>query len=85
MCRKSSKIVFKHFTNNITRFEVHLSDQNADKPGLDDIQCLIEARLRGLNPVMVSSKSDSKEKALDEAIKKMKASLSSIMGKIKNK
>lgn len=74
----------KHFSNNITRIEVHLSDQNADKGGTDDIQCKLEARLEGLQPIMVVSKSDSKEEALDDAIDKMKSSLDSIKGKMKN-
>ncbi len=75
----------KHFDDKITRIEVHLSDQNADKGGTDDIQCKMEARLEGIQPVMVVSKNASKEKALDNAVGKMKAKLSSIMGKMKNK
>ncbi|SDA49525.1 ribosomal subunit interface protein [Algoriphagus alkaliphilus] len=75
----------KHFVENITRIEVHLSDQNADKGGSDDIHCKIEARLEGIQPVIVVGKSGSKEKALDEAVDKMKAKLGTIMGKIKNK
>ncbi len=75
----------KHFVNKITRVEVHLSDQNAEKGGIDDIQCKIEARIEGIQPVMVVSKSSSKEKALDDAVDKMKASLSTIIGKMRNK
>jgi ribosomal subunit interface protein len=75
----------KHFVDKITRIEVHLSDQNADKEGTDDIQCKMEARIEGIQPVMVVSKSGSKEKALDDAIDKMKARLGSIIGKMKNK
>ena len=75
----------KHFANKITRIEVHLSEQNADKGGADDIQCKIEARVAGIQPVMVVAKSDTKEKALDDAADKMKAALTSITGKMKNK
>ena len=75
----------KHFSDRITRIEVHLSDQNADKGGADDIQCKIEARVESLQPVMVVSKSGTKEKALDEAVDKMKATLDSLIGKMKNK
>ena len=75
----------KHYVDKITRIEVHLSDQNADKGGIDDIQCKIEARVEGMKPVMVVSKSGSKEKALDDAIYKMKATLDTIIGKMKNK
>lgn len=74
----------KHFANKITRIEVHLSDQNADKEGSDDIQCKIEARVEGLQPVMVVSNSSSNEEALDSAVSKMKSTLATIMGKMKN-
>ncbi|MGM0547586.1 MAG: HPF/RaiA family ribosome-associated protein [Bacteroidota bacterium] len=75
----------KHFVDNVSRIEVHLSDQNADKGGTDDIQCKIEARVEGIQPVIVVSKSGSKEKALIDAIDKMKARLGTIMGKMKDK
>ena len=75
----------KHFANKVTRIEVHLSDQNANKGGADDIQCKIEARVEGMQPVIVQSRSGSKEKALDEATDKMKATLTTIIGKMKNK
>ena len=76
--------VLKQFEDKITRIEVHISDQNAHKAGTNDIQCKIEARVKGLQPVMVVGKSSSKEKALDNAINKMKAALDTIIGKMKN-
>ncbi|MGB5263872.1 MAG: HPF/RaiA family ribosome-associated protein [Lutimonas sp.] len=75
----------KHFVDKITRIEVHLSDQNADKGGIEDIQCKIEARVEDLQPVIVVSKSSSIEKALNDAVDKMKATLGTIIGKMKNK
>lgn len=75
----------KHFADQITRIEVHLSDQNADKAGPEDIQCKIEARIKGMQPVMVASANDSKEKAVDDAVDKMKASLRTVFGKMKKK
>ncbi|MGB5243813.1 MAG: HPF/RaiA family ribosome-associated protein [Lutimonas sp.] len=75
----------KHFVDKITRIEVHLSDQNADKGGIEDIQCKIEARVEDLQPVIVVSKSSSIEKALNDAVDKMKATLGTIVGKMKNK
>ena len=75
----------KHFVEKITRIEVHLSDLNGHKAGPDDIQCKIEARVKGVQPVMVVSKSSSKDEALDSALNKMKAVLDSIIGKMKNK
>jgi len=75
----------KHLTNHITRIEVHLSDQNADKGGADDIQCKLEARVEGLQPLTVTSKSATQEKALTEATDKLKALLSTRIGKMKDK
>ena len=75
----------KHFAENITRVEVHLSDQNGEREGSDDIHCKIEARIEGIQPAIVVGKSGSPEKALDEAIDKMKAKLGTIMGKIKER
>jgi len=76
---------FKRFANKITRIEVHITDQNADKKSTDDIQCRLEARLEGLKPIVVASKNSSKEKALNDAIKKLKATLDSVMGKLTDK
>src|SRR5690349_6039566 len=42
------------FQDQITRVDVHLSDENAEKEGSDDKRCLLEARLKGLKPVVVS-------------------------------
>ena len=75
----------KHFEEHITRVEVHLSDQNADKGGANDIQCKLEARVKGLQPITVTSQDASKEKAVIEAIDKMKSVLRTTMGKLKDK
>ena len=77
------KSSLKHFSDNVTRIEVHLSDENADKGGADDILCKIEARVQGHQPVIVSRKAETKEKALGEAVDKMKASLRTIIGKMR--
>ncbi|PKP47052.1 MAG: hypothetical protein CVT94_12620 [Bacteroidetes bacterium HGW-Bacteroidetes-11] len=74
----------KHFADKITRIEVHISDQNSQKAGTDDIQCKIEARLEGLQPILVAGKSNTTEKALNEAIAKIKAALDTVMGKLKS-
>jgi len=82
----SEKISYelKYFADKITRIEVHLSDQNASKTGPGDILCKIEARVEGMQPVMVTSKNASKEKAVEDAVNKMKATLSTVIGKMRN-
>jgi ribosomal subunit interface protein len=72
----------KRFADKITRIEVHLSDQNAQKVSADDIQCKIEARLEGLQPITVIGKSNKKEKSINDAIDKMKMALDTVIGKM---
>lgn len=75
----------KQFDEKITRIEVHLSDENAHKSeNKEDIQCKLEARLEGLQPITVTAKDHTKEKAVSDAISKMKAVLSTAMGKLKD-
>jgi ribosomal subunit interface protein len=75
----------KRFADKITRIEVHLSDQNAQRTSTDDKQCKIEARIVGLQPIVVTGKSSTKKKAINDAIEKMKAALDTVTGRIKDK
>ncbi len=75
----------KRYTDQITRLEVHLSDQNADKSSKDDIQCKIEARVKGLSPVAVNSRGSEIDQAVSAASVKLKSSLDSLTGKLKSK
>lgn len=79
------KATLKHLANHITRIEVHLSDQNADKSGADDILCKIEARVENRQPVLVSSNSDTKEKAIGIAADKVKAKVSTMVSKMQGR
>jgi len=76
---------FKRFAGKITRIEVHLSDQNAQKTSSDDMQCKIESRVEGMQPIIVTGKSNTKEKAINDAIGKMKGALNTAIGKLKSK
>ena len=75
----------KHFSDYITRVEVHVSDQNGDKGGTDDIQCKIEARVQGQQPVLVESREENQEKALSVAIDKMQGVMRKVKGKMQNR
>ncbi|MDI1317390.1 HPF/RaiA family ribosome-associated protein [Flavobacterium sp.] len=74
----------KRFENHITRIEVHLSDENGKKDGINDTVCLLEARLEGRKPIAVSCKADSEIVALTGATTKLKASLTTILGRIQD-
>jgi ribosome-associated translation inhibitor RaiA len=72
------------FSHQITRVEVHLSDENGDKQGLNDKRCMIEARLAGMNPIAVTNHANTHEKAVEGAVDKLKASLNTILGRLRN-
>lgn len=45
----------QRFAGEITRIEVHFQDANADKAGDSDKRCLLEARVKGHEPMAVSN------------------------------
>ena len=51
----------------------------------DDMQCRIEARMKDLQPVTVTARNSTKEKAMADAIDKIKAALDSAAGKLSSK
>ena len=74
--------VLSRFSAQITRIEVHLSDENsAAKSGIMDKRCLLEVRLAGQQPVAVSEQAQSVEQAVKGAAKKMVNLLETELGK----
>lgn len=74
----------KHYQDQVTRVEVHLSDKDGSKSGAKDKKCTIEVRPKGLNPLAVTSHEDKIEKAIDSATKKMASKLKTSLGKLQN-
>jgi ribosome-associated translation inhibitor RaiA len=72
------------FNNQITRLEVHLSDEDGNKDGLNDKRCMIEARFKGRQPIAVTGQSDTHEQAITDAVAKLKTSLETIRGRLRN-
>lgn len=70
------------FGKHITRIEVHLSDLNAGKAGNSDKRCVIEARLEGRKPEVVTDQASTLERAYKGATTKLKHSLESTLGRI---
>ena len=73
----------ERFTDHITRVEVHLSDENSQKEGPDDKRCLIEARVKGLQPIAVTHKAESLVEAVIGAAEKMKNTLRTTIAKMR--
>ena len=72
------------FEEHITRLEVHLSDENGNKESEDDKKCMIEARLKGRRPVAVTDVANTYDQAVNGAIDKLKTSLDTILGRLRN-
>ncbi|MGV8941335.1 MAG: HPF/RaiA family ribosome-associated protein [Lysobacter sp.] len=72
----------ERFGPQITRVEVHLSDLNAGKAGSADKHCLMEARLEGHQPVVVTHDADKVRDAINGAAQKMQRKLESTLGKL---
>lgn len=72
------------FSDHITRVEVHLSDENSGKSGGKDKRCLIEARLATRQPLAVSHQAGSLNDAFSGAADKLKRSLESALGRLKD-
>ncbi len=70
------------FSQHITRIEVHLSDENANKSGSFDKRCLIEARLEGRQPEVASDHAATIDAAYSGAAKKLHHALESTLGKL---
>jgi len=72
------------FADQISRVEVHLSDENADKSGGDDKRCLLEVRLNGQAPIAVTNRSGTPQEACAGAAQKMLRKLQSTLGRLNN-
>ena len=73
---------FARYKNAITRIEVHLSDENANKTGGDDKRCLLEARIANRQPIVVSHHADTIHQAIEMASDKLLRSLDNMAGKL---
>lgn len=71
------------FSDRITHVAVHLSDENSDKKGGDDdMRCMIEARLEGLQPLAVTHQAATLDQAVDGAADKLTRSIDSTLGRL---
>ena len=73
----------ERFGEQITRVEVHLSDENSTKKsGASDKRCLLEVRLAGRQPLSVSEEAATIEQAVTGAGHKMTRALDTELGKL---
>jgi ribosome-associated translation inhibitor RaiA len=69
------------FDDQITRIEVHLSDENGAKSGKDDKRCRMEARCAGRQPVEASHDGTTLQEAYDGAAKALQRLLETSLGR----
>lgn len=60
-----------HFAKELTKVEVHLSDEAAGRTGSTAKRCVIEAEATGAEPVAVTDHADTIEDALTGALHKL--------------
>jgi ribosome-associated translation inhibitor RaiA len=79
--RKVVDHALRHCQDQVTRIEVHFSDESAGKSGADDKRCVMEARLANRDPIAVSDQASTLNDVIDGAAEKLRHALVSILGK----
>jgi ribosome-associated translation inhibitor RaiA len=74
-----------HLGPQLTRVEVHLSDENSHKAGDNDKRCMLEARLAGLQPLAASGTGASIEQAVGSALDKLGSLLDRKLGRLNDR
>ncbi|MBP5073269.1 HPF/RaiA family ribosome-associated protein [Pseudomonas chlororaphis] len=83
--RTTIESTLERYEEDLTRVEVHLRDENGDKPGPHDLRCQLEARPKGHQPISVTHKAESLELAIEGAATKLENSLEHLFGRLRNK
>lgn len=81
-CRSVVQTTLGHFTSQLTRVEVHVSDENGAKIGGDDKRCVMEARLEGLSPAAVTHHAGSVHDAVRGAAEKLAHVIGHTLGRL---
>lgn len=70
------------FTDDVTRVEVHLSDEKHTTSGGGDKRCVMEARLAHHQPLAVTQHAPNMDEAFRGASDKLKRALDSTLGRL---
>jgi ribosome-associated translation inhibitor RaiA len=71
------------FGESVTSVQVHLSDENGPRFGLEDKRCLIEARVARREPIVVSHRASSVRQAVSGATSKLERSIDQTLGRMR--
>ena len=70
------------FGEHVTRVEAHIADENSHvKASPDEIQCTLEARLSGMEPVVVKDRAGNAHQAIQGAVGKLKRAVATVLEK----
>lgn len=73
------------FREQVTRVEVHLSDENgSERGGPDDKRCMMEVRVEGQAPSAVTHHAATVRESIDGAANKLERVLDSLFGKARS-
>lgn len=70
-----------HFSDHLTRLEVHLSDESAGRSTGDDIRCQLEARPENRDPELATDNASTLHAAINGATRKMQHVLETTFGR----
>ncbi|MGV8898760.1 MAG: HPF/RaiA family ribosome-associated protein [Burkholderiaceae bacterium] len=71
-----------HYKEQVTRVEVHLSDDSGPKAGAADNRCLMEVRLQNHQPIAVTEQAATVHQAVQGAAEKLKRTVGSTLGRL---
>jgi hypothetical protein len=78
--RGDVEVALARFDERITRVEVHLSDENGPRGGDEDKRCMMEARLEGRTPLVVTSRGPTVDDAVHSAAGKLSRLIDRTLG-----
>jgi len=75
----------RRFGGKLTRVEVHLSDVNSRKFGVNDKRCMIEARPARHRPLTASNRAQTVRQAVGGALTKLRSGLETFYGRLEKR
>ena len=75
------KNALSHFSAHITRVVVHLNDENGHKNGTNDLRCVMEARLEGRQPLVVTQHAQTLYQSITGATDKLNRLIENTLGR----
>lgn len=73
------------FDNQVSRVDVHLSNENKEKHADGGNGCMMEARVTGYQPLVVHAHSVNLRQSIDDAAGKLARALDSALGRLNDK